>query len=344
MSTRAEGYGRAVAFVALSAALIAALVVSIGQFRFDESSTYHAIVRNTSGLNDGDPVRAAGVTVGAVQGVEIQPDNTARVTFTAASRIPLTTATLATIRYKNLTGDMYLDLTQGKPGARTLPEDGVLPVEQTRPALDLDELFNGFKPLLQGLEPEQVNRLSSSIIGVFQGQSASVNGLLDNIATFTGTLADQDQVIGELIDNLNSVLGTLDNRRGQVSELVSNLRKVVQGLARDRNRLGGSLTRLTQLAEAGSEFIELLRPELRGTVRQTHRLAKAMNSDLALVDKHLSDIPEALDLIGRVGAYGSFYNLYACVITVTVSGPNGPVTSPTFQDTSPRCADERGGR
>ncbi|MFD2394497.1 hypothetical protein ACFSSF_12920 [Dietzia aerolata] len=44
-----------------------------------------------------------------------------------------------------------------------------MPLAQTAPALDLDALLGGFRPLFRALDPAQVNQLSESIVKVFQG-------------------------------------------------------------------------------------------------------------------------------------------------------------------------------
>jgi phospholipid/cholesterol/gamma-HCH transport system substrate-binding protein len=335
---RLEGGFSALVFVAISGTLLLLLGVALGDFRFQPTRSYDAVLSDSSGLKSGDEVRAAGVSVGKVTGVELRPDATVLATFTTAADVLVTSDVIATVRYKNLTGDMFLDLTRGSGRGATLPPGGAIPLSQTRPALDLDDLFNGFKPLLRGVDPDQVNQLTGSILAVFDGQTQSVQSLLSEVASFTGTLADQDAVIGQVIDNLNVVLGTLDERRDQVGSLVVNLRKVVHGLAADRHTLGGSLVRLQRLAGTGTRFLQAVRPELRGTVAQTGRVARTLNTEVAFVDRMLTLVPSALNAVGRVAAYGSFYNIYLCGVSLSYSGDKGQtIQGPVVYDTTERC-------
>ena len=55
-----------------------------------------------------------------------------------------------------------------RPGA-------TIPVNQTRPPLNLTVVFNGFKPLFQALSPNDINQLSFEIIQVLQGEGGTVN-------------------------------------------------------------------------------------------------------------------------------------------------------------------------
>ncbi len=88
-----------------------------------------------------------------------------------------------------------------------------IPLERTRPAVNLTTLFDGFRPLFQTLSADDVNKLSYQIIQVFQGEAGTISDLVRNTASLTNTIADKDGVIGAVIDNLNAVLG--DGRRAR---------------------------------------------------------------------------------------------------------------------------------
>ena len=66
----------------------------------------------------------------------------------------------AKIRYRNLVGQRYVALTEGAgEPRRRCAADGLIPLTQTTPALDLTVLFNGFRPLFTALTPQDVNQL-----------------------------------------------------------------------------------------------------------------------------------------------------------------------------------------
>ena len=75
-------------------------------------------------------------------------------------------------------GQRYVALTEGSGQGGALPANGVIPKEQTQPALDLTALFNGFRPLLRAIKPQEVNQLTYEIIQVLQGEGGTINGLL----------------------------------------------------------------------------------------------------------------------------------------------------------------------
>ena len=58
-------------------------------------------------------------------------------------------------------------------------------MDRTEPALDLDLLLSGLKPVVQGLNPQDVNALTSSLVQVFQGQDGTMDSLLSKTSSFT---------------------------------------------------------------------------------------------------------------------------------------------------------------
>lgn len=326
-------------FVIVTGLLTAFVGAVFSNVRFDDNTTYRAVFEDITGLDKGAEVRAAGVDVGRVKDLALRDDSTVLVTFSAADSVPLTTATQVRIRYLNLMGGRYLDLSQRPGEGAPLRADATIPLDRTSPALDLDELFNSFTPLMQGLDPREVNDLTASLIKAFEGEAGGVESLLSDIGRFTNFLADRDQVIAELIHNLDVVLGTMGRRRAEFDELVVNAQKVVSGLAEDRHRIGRSLVRLDTLTRTGTQYLASVRPGLHGTIEQTRRITAVLNSELDIVDHYISVLPGRLRKLGRVGAYGTFYNMYVCGVTFTVTGPDGkPMPGPVWydQDTT-RC-------
>jgi phospholipid/cholesterol/gamma-HCH transport system substrate-binding protein len=193
--------------------------------------TYLAVFTDASFLTAGSDVRIAGVPVGTVDAVTLQPNDSVLVTFHVQDDPPLPADVRAAIGYKNLIGDRYLELMQGTGSSSVpLPPGATIPVTRTSPALDIDTLVGGFQPLFRALAPQQINQLSAELIQVFQGESGSVTTLLASVASLTSTLADHDKVIDDLITNLNSVLGTIDQRDSQLSNLIVQLQQLVSAV------------------------------------------------------------------------------------------------------------------
>ena len=332
-----------VAVFVLFACLLASLITLVlGDPMRSGARTYRAVFTNASGLEPGSSVRAAGVEVGTVSAMRLRPDHTVLVTFGVRPQIEMTSATEARVRYANLTGDRYLELTapaagSGAAGSSSLPEGSTIPANRTTPALDLDLVFNGFRPLTRALDPAEVNELTSSIIAVSQGQGSALNELLSHVASLTNTLGDRSVLIEHVIDNLTATLGTVDDRRDDVSDLIDGLADLLDGLADDRKRIGASLESLSDTTVAGTDFLRDVRPPLKAVIAETHRTAVVFNNNSQAADRYLPQLPTGVKALGRGGAYGSFYNFYLCGVRIKLDGPNGPTFTPFFLAEEYRC-------
>jgi phospholipid/cholesterol/gamma-HCH transport system substrate-binding protein len=329
---------KVVALIAATGLLSALLVAVFGNIRIEDTNTYDAVFADVSGLHDGEEVRAAGVPVGKVEDLVARKDHEIAVTFSLRKGVPLDTGSQAVIRYKNLVGDRYVELTPGTGAAAPMGPGGTIPLSHTAPALNLDELYNGFAPLFEGLQPDQVNQLSSSLIGVLQGQSGAVEDLLGNLGPLTSRLADRDRVIGELVDNFTTVLGTVNARAPQLSDVITQLQQLISGLNADRDPIGQSFSRISDVSRQVSGLLTEGRPKITGTVTQLDRLATLLNAGRGTLQDDLNRFPDNLARLGRAGSHGSAFNFYLCAMRFRITGPTGaPIMTPFLSTGEQRC-------
>src|ERR1700716_4278169 len=149
---------KVIVFAVVMLLVAAGLVLVFGQFRFASSQDYHAIFSDATRLKGGNKVRIAGVNVGTVKDVKLNPDNSVDVAFDIDKRYQMYTSTRALIRYENLVGDRYLEIASGPGELRKLPAGGTIDKNHTEPALDLDALLGGLRPVLKGLNGEKINQ------------------------------------------------------------------------------------------------------------------------------------------------------------------------------------------
>ena len=322
------------------------LALTIANASGGAQTTYTARFTDASGLLRGDDVRIAGVVVGTVDDIRIVDRRLAEVEFSVAQDQPLPASVQASILYQNLVGQRYLSLEQGTgPTDEVLPADGTIPVERTRPPLDLTVLFNGFKPLFTALDPEQVNQLSFEIIQVLQGQGGTIKSLLAHTASLTNTIADRDEVIGQVIDNLNAVLETVNSRDEQLGELISSLQALVSGLAEDREPIGEAIVSIGELTEVTAGFVEDARPALRDDIGHLGDLAENLNAQEEELEQTIQNLPGKLQTITRAGSYGSWFQFYLCGASGSIGlEPYVPAFEiPVFTSSAPRCGPDPDG-
>ena len=327
-------------FMVVMLMLTAALFAIFGQYRGGAENRYTAVFDDVSSLKNGDSVRVAGVRVGTVNAVDLQPDNTVRVGFAANRDIVLTAGTKAAVRYLNLVGDRYLELLDSPGSATIQPPGSVIPADRTEPALDLDLLLGGLKPVVQGLNPQAVNALTTSLIQILQGQEGNVESLFAKTSAFSNALADNSQTVQQLIDNLNTVLATISSDGDKFSGAVDRLERLITGLAADRDPIGTAITALDNGSASLTDLLTEARAPLAGTVDELARLAPILDADKETLDLALQKAPKNYRKLVRLGSYGSWINQYLCGMSVRVTDLQGRTAYfPWIMQHTGRCAE-----
>jgi phospholipid/cholesterol/gamma-HCH transport system substrate-binding protein len=317
---------------------IALLMAVFSQYRFEKANTYNAVFVNVSGLRETNFVRIAGVEVGKVKKVAVQPDSTVRVEFSADESVLLTEGSRAVVRYDDLFGGRYLELAEGAGGIKKLDPGGTIPLSRTQPALDLDALVGGLRPLFRSLNPDQVNALSGQLIQALQGQGATIGSVLSQSAAVTNTLADRDRLFGDLISNLNTVVGSLGDQDSQVAKAVDSLSALMKTLQTRKDDIADGVKGIDRLFAVGTEVLRRARSPLKKVVDEGDRVAGTIMADKDFVDNLINTLPDDYRIIGREGLYGDFFTFYLCDLVLKLNGKNGQPTYVTLaSQRSGRC-------
>jgi phospholipid/cholesterol/gamma-HCH transport system substrate-binding protein len=320
------------------------IFVVFGQIRFDRTDRYSADFSNISGLRAGQFVRASGVEIGKVDSVHlIDGGARVRVNFNVNRSVPLYQSTTAQIRYLDLIGNRYLELKRGEgEGAdKILPPGGFIPLSRTSPALDLDALIGGFKPLFRALDPDKVNTIATALITVFQGQGGTINDILDHTAQLTAQIGERDQAIGEVVKNLNIVLDTTVRHRQQFDQTINNLEVLITGLKNHADPLAAGTAHISNGAGTVADLLAEDRALLHNTLNYLDAVQQPLIDQRVQLNDYIRKLPTGLNLVGRaIGSYGDFVNFYACDISLELNGlqGGGPVrTVRLFNQPSGRC-------
>ncbi|MEZ0052129.1 phospholipid/cholesterol/gamma-HCH transport system substrate-binding protein [Mycobacterium sp. MAA66] len=311
------------AFTAICLVFTFILVTVFGQFRFDSRTTYRAEFHNVSGLKGGNFVRIAGVEVGKVKDITLHRDGTVTVDFAVDQGLPLTEGTRAVVRYENLIGDRYLALEEGAGSPRRLQPGQAIALDHTEPALDVDALIGGFRPLFRALDPDQVNALSAELLKVFQGQGGTIGSVLAHTSELTTTLAGRDQLIGQVITNLNTVLDRFGTRDAQFGQGLDKLSQLAQGLADRRNDLANGIGYLNAATGSITDLLVQARQPIRDMVTQTDRFAGQVMADHDYVDDLVKTLPDTYQILARQGLYGDYFSFYLCDLVLKLNGKGG---------------------
>lgn len=329
---------RVALFTAVCLVFTFSLIAVFGQLRFEDRAAYHAVFGNVSGLKSGNFVRIAGVEVGKVGDLTLHRDGTVTVDFAIDKGLRLTEGTKAVVRYENLIGDRYLALEEGPGSPRRLAPGATIPLARTAPALDIDALIGGFRPLFRALDPDQVNALSGQLLRIFQGQGGTIASVLAQASTLTTTLAGRSDLIAELITNLNTVLHTFAARDHEFSDGLDKLSQLVDGLAQRKTDISDGLAYINAAAGSVTDLLTQARQPIKDVVHETDRISAQVMADREYVDNLLKTLPDTYQVLARQGLNGDYFGFYLCDVLLKLNGKGGnPIYARMLNQPSGRC-------
>jgi len=213
--------------VSLTALFIMVLIIARQEGLFQSYMEYQAIFKNVSGLKPGSEVHLAGVTVGNVKEIIIEPAGNTKVTFNVIRRYSdqIREDSQASIGFMGLLGDKSLDLSAGSSGKAIIPPNG--PVASIEP-LDMTQLLARAGPSLENLQK-----------------------ILDNLAKISDSLVGKEGSMLNAFDQLKEILGKINQGQGSLGMILndpklyhettatmSSARKVFADMGQSKGALG----------------------------------------------------------------------------------------------------------
>ncbi len=151
---------RVLAGLGLAVAVLVALALAL----FSGSSyRVTAEFENAGQLVKGNDVRVGGAKVGSVKEIDVSPSGLAEVTFEVNDDdyTPLRRGTEAVVKLGSLSGiaNRYVDLQLGPDDGDDIPDGGRIGPDDTRAAVELDQVFNIFDARTRRAPPGRRGRL-----------------------------------------------------------------------------------------------------------------------------------------------------------------------------------------
>ncbi|WP_159841034.1 MCE family protein [Nocardia sp. CY41] len=291
-----------------------------------DTYTYSATFSDVLGLHEGDDVRMAGVRVGKVEKIELGRDaklkkSVAKVTFVVQRDQTIYNDTKALVRYQNLIGQRYVALAPGKSSSPApLKNNGSIPIDRTEPSFDVSGLLNGFQPLFQVLQPEQVNRLSETFIQALQGDGVSLSAFIVQAAQLATDFQRRDAILSDVITNLSGVMSGLAKRGDELETLVTQTRALIGGLYEQGQSLLGSTEQIAGATTSLVAMMDRIQPSLRDAQNSTSAALTLLLDNGAKLDQAAIDLPNVLSAAGRHTSEGGYANAYLCGLDVSLYG------------------------
>ncbi len=276
MTTKAQKI-RVGAFIMVTAALLAVVIVLFGGVRLFKNRAKYTIVFETSvmGLEKGARVYMNGIKAGNVEDVSISEVDMTKVVVTIAvdEKTPVRTDTTAMLQYAGITGLKVIDLRGGTSTAAKLPEGGVIPRGQTL----LDKLED--KALAITGEAEKIMQRATTIA--------------DNVATLTDP--KRFAPIDDILASSRTAASNLSQTSGMMKAMVAENRVALRQTMESARAATESTrdiisTQVTGLVGSAGEMLADLKGIIHGSqgyirsavydLRQASRNFKEMSRDV----------------------------------------------------------------
>ncbi len=217
---------------------------------------------SVSGLNIDAPVKYRGVTVGKVEQMRINPNNSEEIEITVSLRAttPIKTNTVAKLTSQGITGLSYIDLSQGSQNAPLLkPKEG----EEYPVITSVPSFFERFEKSMSTVS----SRLSKTLLQTETLLNEENQGEIARILKHSaGTMENVDKVLDEktiahlqsFIANADSISGKFDAMMPKIDGLIDNtlvweesIKTSFASISNSYKGIEGSMIRFKQSMEEG---------------------------------------------------------------------------------------------
>ena len=293
---RDANYTAVGAFVILLAAMAGLFV-----YWYSDSREHRDYVRyeiyfqgSVSGLAVGSQVRYLGVDVGRVVRIRVDPRAADRVQVLADidAAAPVSERTLAQLSLQGVTGLLFVDLQQSKPGADVIPHvlsEKFPVINSVRSDFDV---FLATMPDVAGRARDLLARLQ---VLLSEENTAAVTSTLANLKASTDGLPATMKQVGLLVAELRTTAdetrGFVQNLQGAANVLGPDLAKSVEKLRDTTQNVAAMSAKLDQMAAENRSDLRAFTRDSLPEVDQTLREARAAADEVRALMRQLSEDP-----------------------------------------------------
>jgi phospholipid/cholesterol/gamma-HCH transport system substrate-binding protein len=265
--------------------------------------TVKAEFETSNGLTPGlaQPVNVAGVRVGQITDAELRDGRSIVTLEIDPGKLPHVYADARADLVPNTPlKDMQVELTPGRPPAKELGKDDMIPLKSTSPTPDSDELT-------AALDGDSRLFFQALIGGVDRGVAGRGKDLRELFKTL-GPTSEQVRRVGDalaarrhemkrLVHNLSILAAAAGSKDKELAQVISNSNNTIQALASQEAALRGAVHRLpgtlsaarTSLGKAAG-FANELTPTLQALMPTAHNLKSTLQQAAPFISESATQI------------------------------------------------------
>lgn len=313
-------------FVIIAIGIFIAMTIGVGAFRFSSSghTPYKVSFDDVSGLSKKAEVKIAGVKVGWIEGIELNPNGKAQADIMVNKKYDLYDNAYAIVRQEGLIGTKYLELVPGDPMLPKLPSGNAL-ARPGREAVSVDELLFKFKNIATHVE-----QVTDSLKEAFTGQEKSdqLKSMIENLSNASSKIdkistsldhvfTDNEESLRKTLENLNSVTTTLKDDLPTLKDTFSGSADTITKAADEAHQTFNSISSISQKLDDGKGLLGKLINEddmyrdIKTAVNSVKNHLAKIESMTIIVDGHSESMHRPVDQFKWTDSKG-YLNLKIC--------------------------------
>ena len=272
--------------VLLAAALLLSAIFAIANLHLGGNYVnYKTYFKFGGGLEAGAPVRFAGLKVGRINAVRVDPKDPTRVEVDVEveAATPIRTDSSATITALGLISENYLEITPGKSTTNLQPGGTIPSVE----LLDLNalmrkmsELADASKPLIADLQ-KNLNLISAKA-DILLTQMNDVTGDA-NRKYFAGVLKETDGMLKQNSPKIDTITTNFSKASGDLEPLMADLREATAKIQKVLDNANGMVGENREPLKASIAELEKTLQSTRATVEQVQSTLVSNNDNMDIL-------------------------------------------------------------
>lgn len=290
--------------------------------------TLSADVHDAAGLIPGNEVRVAGVKVGTVKRVELEPD-AARVEMEIQDDVRIPLESKLEVKLKTLLGQKFVDLQMPRAyleaaAAGSDPDDAtggyfgpdaVIPLDQTSVPFEIYEAANEGTDVLAAIDKKALRKLIEVLDETVGASKEELGRALDAVGDAGDVLAHNSAPLRRLLRQSAELSGTLSESGSDIDGILLRSADVLNVLAQRRATISSLLGATEDLSKNLGVLIRASKGSIEVGTADLNAVLALATGELETIERGLGELGTAQEMFGQPLRFGRFTESHVCSIT-----------------------------
>jgi len=294
-------------FIGMVAVVLAGIAVAVISFVPFGQRHYVALLSHTAGLQVGEEVQIAGISVGEVRGIALDGQKV-RVDFSVDEDARLGRSTTAAVKIGTLLGNHFLEVAPA--GGGELAND-TIDLNHTTVSYNLQDVIEGSSNTLEHLDGKTIEKSLSAIADALDYSPEQSREAIDGISRLSRVAAEQSDKLHALLASSAEVSDLMADNSTELIDLMRRSTDVLEELTKRRDVIHAMLKDSREMARQITGVLADNDADLDPMMRD-------FTSAIGNLRRHDKQLTDAIDSIATLSHYlanasgsGKYLDLHA---------------------------------